>query len=373
MSNLVRIAPGALVVGKPLPWTVYDVEGNVLLRQGYVIQNDMQLEQLFDRGLFHPRKIERGQEEILEDNRQRNPFADYPVLLQTLETTLNAITSGEESALKRLMGLTRLIERICDEAPDASLALVHLYSIEPTIHEQILFYGILSHFTAQSFGLDRNRTSLLTSAALVANLALVPVADQLNASRKILSDDQRAVIRKHPQRSISALREAGIDNQALFDVIAQHHEQADGSGYPKGLSGTEIRPEAEILALVERYVAMITKRAYRERMNITDARKLVASLTDGQLRPAIPRALLAVLTEHPPGTLVRLANNEVGVVTQRPDRHLGPFVNAILGPRGNRYSGTFERDCSLLEFNIRAVEQPEVMPSMDFSLLWGFH
>jgi hypothetical protein len=139
------------------------------------------------------------------------------------------------------------------------------------------------------------------------------------------------------------------------------------------LSGTDIRGEAEILALAERYVAMITKRAYRERMNITEARKLIASLADGKLRPAIPRALLAILTDHPPGTLVRLANNEVAVIVRRPHRHRGPFAKAIIGPRGNRYSGTFERDCSQPDFNIIDVEQPEVMPSMDFGLLWGFH
>ena len=372
MSNLVRIAPGALVVGKPLPWTVYDAEGTVLLRQGYVIQSDMQLEHLFDRGLFQPRKIERSPKDIPDDTRQLNPFAEYPILLQTLESTIKAITAGEESALKRLLGLTRMIERACDESPDASLALVHLYSIEPTIHEQILFYGILCHTIGQTFGLDKTRTSLLTSAALVANLALVPVADQLNASRKILNEEQRAVIRKHPQRSIQALHDAGIRNNALFEVIAQHHEQSDGSGYPKGLSGNDIRAEAEILAMAERYVAMITKRAYRERMNITDARKLINTLADGKFRPAIPRALLTILTDYPPGTLVRLGNNEVGVVARRPWRHRGPFVKAIIGPRGNRYSGTFERDCSEPEFTIEAVEQPEVMPSMDFSLLWGF-
>ncbi|MGM0768124.1 MAG: HD-GYP domain-containing protein [Pseudomonadota bacterium] len=372
MLNLVRIAPGALVVGKPLPWTVYDADGTVLLRQGYVIQSNMQLEQLFDRGLFQPRVIERAQDDVPNDSRQLNPFAEYPILLQTLESTLKAITAGEENAFKRLLGLTRMIEHTCDESPDASLALVHLYSIEPTIHEQILFYGILCHTIGQTFGLDKARTSLLTSAALVANLALVPVADQLNASRRILNDEQRAVIRKHPQRSMQALHAAGIRNKSLFEVIAQHHEQSDGSGYPKGLSGNEIRAEAEILAMAERYVAMITKRAYRERMNITDARKLITHLADGKFRPAIPRALLAILTDYPPGTLVRLSNNEVGVVARRPVRHRGPFVKAIIGPRGNRYSGTFERDCSEPEFAIEAVEQPEVMPSMDFSLLWGF-
>ena len=372
MSDLIRIAPGALTIGRPLPWDVFDADGNVLLCQGYVIQTNTQLEQLFERGRFKPRKIERPTEEVFEDLRQRNPFADYADLLTALENTLNAITSKDPSAQKRLLGLSRMLEKTCQGSPDASLALVHLYSIGPTIHEQILFYGILCHFTARQFGLDEKRINVLTAAALTANLALVPVANHLNASNRVLTDDQRAVIRKHPERSVQALKSAGITNKLLLKIIAQHHEQADGSGYPDGLSGTDILPEAEILALSERYVAMITKRAYRNRMNISAARKLIATLGDGKFRPAIPRSLLQVLGDYPPGMLVRLDNNEVGVVTGRPIRARGPFVKAIFGPRGNRYSGTFERDTSLLEYNIRGPEEPEEMPSMDFSLLWGF-
>lgn len=372
MTELVRIAPGALTIGRPLPWDVYDADGNILLRQGYVIQTDSQLEQLFERGRFKPRKIERPQEEVFEDTRDRNPFADYPDLLHSLEATLKAITDSDPSAQKRLLGLARIIERTCTESPDATLALVHLYSIGPVIYEQILFYAILCQFIGRQFGLEDKRVAVLTTAALTANLALVPIADKLNASNTVLNDEQRGVIRKHPERSIQALRAAGIDNKLLLTIIAQHHEQADGSGYPKGLSGTEIRPEAEILALAERYVAMITKRAYRQRMNVANARKLIANLADGKYRPAIPKALLQVLGEFPPGILVRLENNEVGVVTRRPVRARGPFVKAIFGPRGNRYTGTFERDTSEPDFGIQALEEPEIMPSMDFSLVWGF-
>lgn len=373
MLNLVRIAPGALTIGRPLPWNVYDADGNVLLRQGYVIQTNSQLEQLFERGRFKPRKIERPQEEIFEDNRERNPFADYPDLLHTLEATLNAITGADPSAHKRLLGLARMIERTCTESPDASLALIHLYSIGPVIHEQILFHAILCQFIGRQFGLEEKRISVLTTAALTANLALVPIADKLNASNKVLSNEQRGVIRKHAERSIQALRSAGINNKLMLTIIAQHHEQADGSGYPRGLSGTDIRPEAEILALAERYIAMITKRAYRDRMDVANARKLIANLADGKFRPAIPKALLQVLGEFPPGILVRLENNEVGVVTGRPVRARGPFVKAIFGPRGNRYAGTFERDTSLPEFNVRALEEPEIMPSIDFGLVWGLN
>jgi len=344
----------------------------VLLRQGYVIQTNSQLEHLFERGRFKPRKIDLPQEEEFQDNRKRNPFADYAELLITLETTINAITSREESAEKRLLGLSRMLERTCVEAPDATLALVHLYSVNPNIHEQILFYGILCQFIARQFGLDNKRTRILTAAALSANLALVPVADKLNSSNIILSREQREVIQKHPDRSIRALEAAGITNKLLHKIIAQHHEYSDGSGYPENLSGSDILPEAEILALAERYVAMITKRAYRTRMDIIEARKMVSTLADGKFRPAIPRALLDVLGYYPPGVLVRLDNNEVGVVTRRANKSRGPFVQAIFNPRGHRYNGTFERDTSLMDYMIREPEEPETMPSMDFSMLWGF-
>lgn len=374
VPNLVRVAPGALVVGKPLPWTVYDAEGQVLLRQGYVIQNEMQLEQLFERGLFQPRKLDKKDEaDDFEDTRERNPFTDYPTLLRTLENTLTAITAKEDSALKRLLGLSRLVDRICREAPDPCLAIVHLYSVEPTAYEQTLFYAIICHFVATELGLDDSRVGVLVGAALTANIALLPFLDKLNASRRTLSDDQRNVIQKHPERSVRALQQAGIDNGLLLEIIAQHHERADGTGYPGGLSGTDILPEAQILSYAEHYIAMITRRAYRPRCSVSAALKDIREQSRDNPRPEIAEALIRALTPYPPGCLVRLANNEVAVVTRRPVRHSGPFAQAIIGAKGDRYPGSFQRDCSELDFNIRALEQPEVMPSMDFGLLWGFN
>lgn len=373
MSNHVRVAPGVLIVGKPLPWTVYDADGNVLLRQGYVIQSDMQLEQLFERGLFQPREMElRTEPEIVEDVRARNPFTDYPGLLSALETTLRSISDREPSARKRLAGLARLIDRICLEAPDPCLALVHLYAVEPTAAEQTLFYAIICHFTACQLTLTEDKRLVLIGAALTANLALQPFLDKLNNSRRRLSDEQRLVIRKHPLLSVKALEEAGIDNPQLLRIIEQHHESHDGSGYPAGLKDDQILVEARILALAERYTAMITRRAYRERFSVDKAMRAIHEGLRDQPRPEIYKALLAALTPYPPGCLVRLANNEVAVVTHRPTRLGDHTAQAIVGPTGNRYMGGFKRDCSMLEFNIRAVEDMDVLPSMDFGLLWGF-
>jgi hypothetical protein len=70
--------------------------------------------------------------------------------------------------------------------------------------------------------------------------------------------------------------------------------------------------------------------------------------------------------------LVKLQSEEVAVIVARPKGTRGPFAKAIIGPRGNRYNGTFDRDCSLPDFSIVGVEVPEMMPSMDFGQIWGF-
>lgn len=374
MSNLVRIAPGALIIGKPLPWTVYDAEGNVLLKQGYVIQTDVQLEQLFERGLFYPRRRDAPQPEpeAPEDIRRRNPFSDYPELLRTLELALQSVQNQSADAQQRIIGLAKLVSRCCQEAPDACLALVHLYSVEPTAYEQTLFYAIICHFTAVQLGIDEKRIPVLMGAALTANLALLPFQDKLNQSRHRLSEEQRVVIRKHPELSVGALERAGIDNQLLLKIIAQHHEQPDGSGYPAGLTGKDILPEARILALAERYTAMITRRAYRKRYSITEAREELSRASIGLHDRSIHEALLKAITPHPPGALVRLTNNEVAVITHRAGRLHGAIGQAIINPTGNRYIGAFKRDCSRPDFQIRQVEVPETLPSMDYGQLWGF-
>lgn len=375
MSDLVRVAPGALIVGKPLPWTVYDAEGNVLLNQGYVIHNESQLEQLFDRGLFYPRKYTQDDdlaEEAPESPRLSNPFLAYTGLLRTLEVTNEAITSRDETARERVVGLARLVDQFCQRAPDSCLALVHLYAVEPTATEQTLFYAIICHFTARELGMDDKRAIVLMAAALTANLALLPFLDKLNASTRTLTDQQRSVIHKHPELAITALREAGIENRLLLKIIEQHHEQPDGSGYPGQLQDADILPEARILALAERYTAMITRRAYRRRYSLEETHKAIRNAGNNNPRPQFNRALLAALTAYPPGSLVRLANNEVAVITHRAGRQTEPVTQAIIGPDGRPYHTAIVRDCGLLDYNIRTQEVMDMLPSMDFGQLWGF-
>lgn len=375
MSNLVKLAPGALTVGKPLPWQVYDEHGNLLLSQGYVIQSESQLEKLYRRGLFQARLQRRlaPEPETQQEVRRFSPFAEYAGLLSDLEDSLAAITAQDDRAEQKLHALARHIDAICDSDPDAAIALVHIYSVEPSAYEQTLFYSIFCRMAARRLEFDPDRQHQLLIAALTANLALLPHQDKLNHSRQALSEQQRAVIQKHPELSVSALLNAGINNETCLKIIQQHHENFDGSGYPKGLTAEEILPEAKLLSLSERYTAMITKRAYRERFKANQAMAKILSLVKDAPHPEIYQALFRELTPYPPGVLVELVNHEVAVVTHRnPKDAKTPRTQAIISPRGNPYLGAFARDTQLEEFRISQILVPDILPPLNLAALWGY-
>ncbi len=373
MSNLVRLAPGVLSVGKPLPWTVLDENGNLLLSQGYVIQTESQLEKLYHRGLYHARPRSITQDEPTEpDTGRYSPFAEYAGLLHDLETTLSAIATQASDAGRRLNTLARYIDAVCDSDPDAALALVHIYAVEPSAYEQTLFYAILCRIAAGRLAFTPERMQRLLIAALTANIALLPHQDKLNQSRQTLNEQQRAVIRKHPELSADALAKAGVDHPTCLDIIRQHHERFDGTGYPKGLNGSEILPEAKLLSLSERYTAMITKRAYRKRFRADQAMAEILSVVRNAPGPEVYHAFFRELTPYPPGVLVRLANREVAVVTHRDPGGSGPATQAIVSPKGNPYLGAFTRDTQLEEYRIEQILVPDIMPPLNLSSLWGY-
>ncbi|MFE8070286.1 HD domain-containing phosphohydrolase [Marinobacteraceae bacterium S3BR75-40.1] len=374
MDNLQKVAPGALVVGKPLPWAVYDENGGLLLRQGFVIQTEGQLEKLYERGLFQSplSATKKKIEEDREEGRRVSPFAEYAPLLSDLELGLEAVMQQKPHAKERILGLARRINEMCKSDPDASIALVHIYAVEPTAYEQTLFYAILCRFIARHMRFDREQAMILMAAALTANLALLPHQDKLNNSTKKLSEAQRAVINKHPLLSVIALDQAGVQNKRFLRVIAQHHERFDGSGYPKGLSGDDILPEAKALALAERYTAMVTRRAYRDRFRSDHARQDILTSVAEDPDQSVYQALFRALGDYPPGILVQLRNGETAVVTRRAKGDGMPETMAVVSASGNAYMGGIRRNAEDEDFAIEEVVVPKYLPALNLSQLWGY-
>lgn len=128
----------------------------------------------------------------------------------------------------------------------------------------------LSVAIASSMNLDLDRVSTLKLAALVHDVGKIQVpAEILNRPGK-LGDLEMQRIREHPEAGKELFKNVEFA-WPMADMIYQHHERLDGSGYPQGLTDDEILFEAKILAVADVVEAMSSHRPYRQALGIEAA------------------------------------------------------------------------------------------------------
>ncbi len=112
--------------------------------------------------------------------------------------------------------------------------------------------------------------SALHMAARVHDVGKIAVPAELLSKPGRLSDAEFSMIRGHSQVGYDLLAPVEFA-LPVAETVLQHHERLDGSGYPRGLKGDEILPEARILAVADVVEAMITHRPYRPALPLEEA------------------------------------------------------------------------------------------------------
>jgi putative nucleotidyltransferase with HDIG domain/PAS domain S-box-containing protein len=115
---------------------------------------------------------------------------------------------------------------------------------------------------AQLLGWPEERTDDVQVAALLHDIGKVVVPSEILSKPTRLSDHEFEIIKGHALAAAEILAPVEFDGP-VQEAILQHHERLDGSGYPRGLRGDEVIPEARVLAVADVYEAMISHRPYR--------------------------------------------------------------------------------------------------------------
>lgn len=135
---------------------------------------------------------------------------------------------------------------------------------------------------ASRMGLPNDKLLAIAVASLFHDIGKVNIPDEVLNKVGMLNDRDFEYIRKHPSDSAKVLSQRF--EEALTDIVGQHHERLDGSGYPLGLKGDEIMLEAKIVAVADSYDAMTSDRAYRKGITpqtaIDELKELAGTLYD---------------------------------------------------------------------------------------------
>ena len=153
----------------------------------------------------------------------------------------------------------------------------------------------LARAIGSEMGVDEHCLNGLSFAARIHDVGKIGVPIDLLCRPGKLADEEMAVVRRHATM--------GWEIAGHFDwpwpiaeIIHQHHEHFDGSGYPQGLAGPEILLEARIIAVADTYQAVASRRPYRAALGTDRAREIVEAGSGTMYDPDVVMAFLRVLS-----------------------------------------------------------------------------
>lgn len=153
---------------------------------------------------------------------------------------------------------------------------------------------------AAALGWDEERSRWATYGALLHDIGKIGVARQVMYKPGPLTPEEQAVMRGHVDFGIDLVRAYGFP-PIVARIVREHHERLDGSGYPQGLTGTQISEEARLVMLADIADAMLSRRSYKGALTMDDVRQALSagagSLLDADLVGPVVAALPALYPE----------------------------------------------------------------------------
>ncbi|MCD6310407.1 MAG: PAS domain S-box protein [Candidatus Eremiobacteraeota bacterium] len=125
---------------------------------------------------------------------------------------------------------------------------------------------------AEAMGLSDEKIEGIRMAGIIHDLGKIYVPAEILNKPGRLTDLEFGIIKTHPRAGYEIVKPVKFP-WPVADVILQHHERVNGSGYPGGLNGDEILQEAKIIAVADVVEAMVSHRPYRPALSIEEALK----------------------------------------------------------------------------------------------------
>ena len=393
--KVVPLSAEGLRVGRPLPFSVRDGSGAILLARGASIQTEKQLQVLRSRPIF----IDMAESESVKrayagqlDQMFRQDVAlgriaearpDYesipvpgaaraperPLDWPNLQMRLRLLLVDPRGAdwVARVRTLRDDVLALVERNPDRALMRLMFDAsneFQDYSANHSLFVCVLASMAcAQLPGWQAEWADPLTLAALTMNVAFTQAQDELARQAGPLSDNQRAELRDHPERAAGLLAEIGVDDPMWLHAVRHHHSAP--SGPMAGRSPQETI--ARLVRRADRYAARLSPRKSRPASSATAAAQ-VALLDEGGHTDEAGQALIRTLGLYPPGVWVKLQCGEIAMVLRRTPIAKAPIVASLVSRTGMPLAVPTLRNTKMPDFAVTGAVPPaqvKVRPNLD--------
>jgi putative nucleotidyltransferase with HDIG domain len=210
-------------------------------------------------------------------------------------------------------GLTELI--MAEDMVSAMGSLLGTQDIDDKGVLHAMNVAVLAMLLGRQFDFSQEQIKILGMAGLLHDIGeqLLP-PDLLKKRNMRMDNHERTMIQQHVELGLTILEQFPELPHTVAQVIRQHHERIDGSGYPDGLRGDRLYLSSKIIMVVEEYESLINASDVRNNKSPAEALSHLYLNSKTIYPEEIVVALIQVLSVYPPGTVVELSDTSVGLV-----------------------------------------------------------
>ncbi len=225
-------------------------------------------------------------------------------------------TSIFHSPAETLKEAGKLVDSIAETFLNEDDTIMHLMQ-QAAGNEEVYFHAlnvaVLAMMIAHNMKCTEAQIKSVGMAGLFHDLGKIEIPDSILKKTEKFSTPEQNLFEMHPQYGMDIGKKAGMPDIVL-EVIANHHELMDGSGYPNKIKGDLIRLPTRIVTIANVYDNLCNHIDPRMSLTPHEALSTMYAHRRAQFDPAILATIIKTLGVYPPGTLVRLSNEAIGLV-----------------------------------------------------------
>jgi HD-GYP domain-containing protein (c-di-GMP phosphodiesterase class II) len=264
---------------------------------------------------------------------------------ETLAEVMVDIRSGKAPQLEAIAGaVDGMVESMLDN-PDALMWIARLRDEDINTYNHGVKVALYLVALGRHLGFPKQELAYLGQVGMLADIGKTKLPRAILEKPGMLSPAEFTLVKEHVDLAMDVLANGPKLPEAVTAGIAQHHERIDGSGYPKGLKGSEIGIYGKMAAIADSFAALITPRAYANASAPQDALMNLYEWSGTSFHEPMVEQFVQAIGVFPVGSMIELTSGEVGVVVAHNRiRRLEPKVLVLSNPDKSPLAQPLERD-----------------------------
>jgi putative nucleotidyltransferase with HDIG domain len=251
-----------------------------------------------------------------DEDEAQQPRKVYHKALKVVDQIFQDVRMGEIPSSEDAIKVVKDMAHLTMTEPHAMLALSMLKDYDNYTFTHSVNVSVLALAIGRACQLTEEQLKTLGLGGLLHDLGKLRVDVNIITKPGRLTDSEFDEIKEHPGYGAEIIKEMEGVTDEVMQIVHGHHLRYDRTGYPSNVPGEVISPLVEMTAIADAYDAMTTLRSYQRPFT---PRKAIARLKDvrgSSLHPDYVTHFIESLGPYPVGSLVRLDNNEIGLVTK---------------------------------------------------------